>query len=358
MQSELLFEIYEGKILLKELKYFEFRTKFILPLFTSKTVFKERRGVFIKLTTDSGTGWGEASPLPGFSKETVSDVKRTLRQIEQNYRNKNIASIREIEKYPSLNFGIEQAVSSIIIARNGYDAPFGLLPSGEIKINALLSLGNEKDFLENVSAVSRSGYERIKIKIGLGNFEKELKLLTKANELIKGSNIKLRLDANGCWTFGKAKENLEKLKHLDIEYVEDPVSDIDELIRLADISSVPLAADELLLDAKNLELLLESNVNNYVLKPMLIGGLKKTFDIADKIFRKGKEAILSSTFESPLGTSYLAYGAAMFKSNLIHGIPIVKFERSYLKPPYKFENGKIFLDKEKFPPEMAEEKLK
>ena len=43
-----------------------------------------REGILVKLTCFHGrVGWGEAAPLPGFSKETLADVEAELKRLRE-----------------------------------------------------------------------------------------------------------------------------------------------------------------------------------------------------------------------------------------------------------------------------------
>ena len=293
---------------------------------------------------------GEASPLPGFSKESLYDVKEKLEELENKYLNTNPGSILNEQKLPSLKFAIEQAVNSIIIDSGDISSLFGLNPKAEIKINGFVPFRNENVFKKNISQLLQDGFEVIKIKIGRKDFTEDLKFVSLANNIVKESGAKIRVDANGAWNLEDAKRNLEKLEYFQIDYVEQPVRTGEELAKLSAISKIPLAADEALVKEENIDLLLESKVSVFVLKPMLLGGLNPVLKIKDKAEAVGKQAIISTTFESPVGLSYLIYGASIFKPNLIHGIPPIAFAHNKIGNfPFPVKRGKIIFDFKKFP---------
>ena len=53
------------------------------PLQTSGMTYTHREGVWIKLKCANFTGVGEASPLPGFSTETLKEVRYALEGFHQ-----------------------------------------------------------------------------------------------------------------------------------------------------------------------------------------------------------------------------------------------------------------------------------
>ncbi len=341
-------------IQLKSLKYFKYKLNFKIPFTTSVARFESREGFIIKAETDEGVAFGEAAPLPGFSKETFDETEKKLISLAKKLPS-DFEELFSFALPSSLSFAFEQAFNSIIIAQKGLDAPFGIAPQGFVKTNALISLGDKKDFTKALSTALEKGYERIKIKIGVHNFEEEFNLLELASKLAKEKKAKLRLDVNGKWKLEEAKKNLQRLEELGIEYVEQPVKETKDLVALAEISKVPLAADESILDKRNLPLLIESKVNHFVLKPMLLGGLRKAIEIQKQ--NSNKRSIISSTFESPVGISYLIYGASL-QADSVHGIPPVEFNSSPLGNfPFKTEGGKIIFDSNNFPLKINFEEL-
>ena len=60
-----------------------FSIPFVKPLQTSGMTYTHREGVWIKLKCANFTGVGEASPLPGFSTETLKEVRYALEGFHQ-----------------------------------------------------------------------------------------------------------------------------------------------------------------------------------------------------------------------------------------------------------------------------------
>ncbi len=314
---------------------------------------QKRSGFIIKITTDEGTGIGEASPLKGFSRETLSDVENFLQTAESNFLNSELDSVFNNKTPASVKFAFEQAGTSIILAKKEGESPFKLNPKGEIKVNGFVPFLERREFQVAVEKFLNDGFERIKIKIGRNNFHDDLEFIVLANEIIKGSNVKLRLDANGKWDSDEAKRNLDSLQHFQIDYVEQPVEKAETLAELAGQSPVNIAADESLPESKSINILLHSKIPVFVLKPTLLGGLKPALEIYDQAISHGKEAIVSSVFESPVGLTYLIYGASLMKENLVHGIPPIEFsQNNFSELPYSFENGKVKFNLRNFPAEI------
>jgi len=329
----------EQEILVENIKYRPFKLTFSIPQKAARMDLQEREFILIKLVTNKGIGLGEASPLPNFSKENPNDIIKFLAQITSPIR---LERLINSAPFPSLKFAFEEAAAMIEHStKNSYRTT-------QIKTNGFIPFLKEQDFIEAIENLLAKNYTRIKIKIGRKSFEEDLHFLQIASEII-GDKALMRIDVNGKWEIDNALGYLNRLKKFNIEYVEQPVAKCNELIRLAQISPLPIAADESLVNPQNIPLLLKSKVAVFILKPMLLGGVGTALKIYKSAKEKGKSAIFSTLFEGPVGLTYLIYGASQTDENLIHGIPPFGFkEIEGEKLPFKFGNGIIIFDNTKF----------
>jgi len=121
-----------------------------------------------------------------------------------------------------------------------------------------------------------------------------------------GGGVGLRVDANGAWDVDTAVTMITRLAHLDLEFVEQPVTTIDDLARVRRRVAVPVAADECvrsLDDARRLRALDAADV--IVLKQQPLGGVRAALEVADAA---GVPAVVSSMMETSVG---LAAGVAL-----------------------------------------------
>src|SRR5690625_3024248 len=97
------------------LQYFQYKLPFKQPFGNAQGTFSHRHGLFIQLKKAGMNAWGEAAPLPGFSKETLPEVIDSLRHynnaISYFFRSSFTAShltffLKQHAFPPSLQFGL------------------------------------------------------------------------------------------------------------------------------------------------------------------------------------------------------------------------------------------------------------
>ena len=136
--------------------------------------------------------------------------------------------------------------------------------------------------------------------------------------------MKLRLDANGSMGFSDIIKFVTKVNTSSIEYFEDPLSDIENMIKLSEELNIPIALDESI-TADNIEKLLEiSTITHYVIKPIKLG-FDRTKKIVEIAQQKGKSIMISSVFESAVGRSGLVYLASLTQGNHAHGLDTKRY---------------------------------
>jgi O-succinylbenzoate synthase len=116
-----------------------------------------------------------------------------------------------------------------------------------------------------------------------------------------GSDGRLRVDVNAAWTVEEAAERINELDWFDLEYVEQPVATIDEMIELRRRISVPIAADEVIRKSPDpMEVVEREAADLLVLKVQPLGGVWRTLDLAE---RSGMDVVISSALETSIGLS-------------------------------------------------------
>jgi O-succinylbenzoate synthase len=114
-----------------------------------------------------------------------------------------------------------------------------------------------------------------------------------------GVDGKLRIDVNAAWDLETAVERLTHLARYELEYAEQPVGSIDEMIELRRRVPVPVAADEAVrMAADPLEVAERGAADLLVLKVQPLGGVARALDLAG---RCGLPAVVSSALETSVG---------------------------------------------------------
>jgi O-succinylbenzoate synthase len=151
--------------------------------------------------------------------------------------------------------------------------------------------------------------ETLKIKVGHQPPKEAGSLLEAIREAV-GPHIRLRLDANRAWTLEEAVQLLSQWRRLALECVEEPLrlDCMDQLPLLRDLG-IPLVADESLRSRADLEQL-SGGFEGVVLKPLLIGGLYRSVQMARDAAARGLFVIVTTAIEAAVGRLGVAHVAA------------------------------------------------
>lgn len=214
-----------------------------------------------------------------------------------------------------------------------------------VKVNAAVGAIAKVSDIQIVRAVN-AGMRVLKLKAGVAGVQEEIfRLKQIAAQLPEG--VRLRIDANQAWTMDDALCFFQESEKLPIESLEEPLRnpDIKAWQSLAECTRIPLAADESLLST-DLETLLESGgITRVILKPTLLGGLRRCMDLHEKAAAVGVECVVTTTLESAVGVWACIHLAAAVDhmQQTAHGLATSSwFSKNNGRPP-EIENGEICL---------------
>ncbi|MEE8446286.1 MAG: enolase C-terminal domain-like protein [Gemmatimonadota bacterium] len=305
--------------------------------------WKERGGLLLTLgDAEGGRGQGEASPLPGYSSDTLSDARRELSAIEWARLpsvDLDRAPLPQIEpvlgaaglRSPSARLAVETALLDLVGGRLGLplyrlleqdasvveDADARAVP---VPLAALLA----GDVLRHAARLVEEGYGCLKLKVG-GDPDADLALLDSLRVEV-GAAVALRADANRSLPAASAEEWLREAAGFELEFVEEPVA-FERLLELT-ATHVPIALDESLhLPADQVrapfrgaateaaeefaadrisEAADAGRCSFVVLKPMALGGLGRCMRLAATARARGAEVVVSHLFDGPVGLAAAA----------------------------------------------------
>jgi O-succinylbenzoate synthase len=121
---------------------------------------------------------------------------------------------------------------------------------------------------------------------------------------VLGSGGRIRIDANGAWTVGQARDAVAALAAYGLEYVEQPCATVEELreLRLALARhgvDVPVAADESIRKAEDpVRVARAEAADVVVVKVSPLGGVTRALDVVAEC---GLPAVVSSALETSVG---------------------------------------------------------
>lgn len=266
----------------------------------ARTSWQTRDGLVLEVWDAAGHhGVGEASPLPGFSSESLRDCEDALERIHEMEVSWPLQAIPALATLPAARFALETAVADLVARRRGCSvaALFGGSVQ-KVPLSALISTGN--DMLEAARTALARDVSTLKVKLGVRDFSSEIASLIALREAL-GYGFRLRLDANGSWSIEEARVRLSQLAEaqLDIEFVEQPVAP-GQLTSLG-ICALPWAADESLQDPDEwLELRGAPGCVAWIIKPAAIGFLRAR-ELAKVAAGHGHGVVITHLFDGPIG---------------------------------------------------------
>lgn len=148
--------------------------------------------------------------------------------------------------------------------------------------------------------VVESGANTAKVKIADPGDEEgdDLQRVSAVREAL-GPDGRIRVDVNASWDLDTALHRIGQLAVFDLEYIEQPVSTVNEMAELRKRSPVKVAADELVRQSPHpLRVIEEGAADVLILKVQPMGGVFRVLDLAD---RAGIPVVISSAVETSVG---------------------------------------------------------
>lgn len=168
--------------------------------------------------------------------------------------------------------------------------------------------------------VLSSGCRTAKVKVAEGGqrLDDDLARVKAVREAL-GPGGKVRIDVNAAWTLDEATKSLPRFAQFELEYVEQPVKTIEEMVELRRRIPIPIAADELIRTAADpLEVAERGAADIIVVKVQPLGGVTRALEVAE---RAGLPTVVSSALETSVGLAAgLAAAAALPELNYACGL--------------------------------------
>lgn len=222
-----------------------------------------------------------------------------------------------------------------------------------INVNASLGFDELDIILNKISSKLNEGFKTIKLKVGREDTRLDHDLLEETRRRF-GNDFSIRIDANRKWSCDEAIEYLDRFKEFDIQYVEEPCEYCCSTIKTMDFSLIPVALDESLSSFEEaLSFLHGCKAQFFIIKPMVLGSIVKTFKFIKEAETLGKLVIISSAFESAVGKSGLVFLASTTQHSYAHGLDTSEyFESDLCRDYYPVNNGTITFNINHFPPQF------
>lgn len=332
---------------------YTYEVPFKKPFFVKDLELTKRKGIILHLQIDKYEGFGEIAPLENFSTESFEEALEQTIALKTHILNDEIPKHVEkldgrlnkwLEKYklmPSVQFGIETAILNLITSTRNIPL-YKLITESfeeEIFISGLLQ-GSKEEILKQASEMINQGFKSLKLKVS-NSIEEDIEKVNSLHDIITGKAL-LHIDANQKWEIDQAMIFGNHVNFTDIDYIEEPFSKIEDISNFYNKTLIPVALDETLQKKSFNDIKSIDGVDVVILKPTMIGGIDKTWEIIKEGKRLAIRAIISSSFETSIGVLALANLAGAIDHNKFSGLDTLKyFEEDLLKDPITIEHGKI-----------------
>lgn len=278
---------------------------------------KTRSGLICHLQEDKKEGWGEISPLIGFSQETLAQAQAQANGWLEGWQQNQTHSLENLS--PSVAFGLSMALQEL-------SSPFPALKN--IQTVPLCSDSSPA----TIQRLHQSSAKIAKLKVGRHSPQEDaqnVQLLLKTCPMLS-----LRLDANQAWELDAALAFARQLSPQEkqrIQFIEEPCQTSEQSLIFAKLAEIGIAWDESIQMDNTIRP--APLLKAIVLKPTLIGSLEKCQRLIEQAQKLGVETIISSSIETSLGLSQLAQIAEKFTPNTPAGLDTLSLMQHQLLRP-------------------------
>ena len=315
-----------------------------------------RDGLLLRLWDDQGrAGWGDAAPLPGFSRETTREAEAALRALlpaldGQDLDARDLVRPRggfhaalDVAGLPSsARFALDLALADLAAQDLGRTLPQALHPDPAVvlPLNGLL-MGDRDAVVAGAGRLAAEGYAAVKLKVGRQLIETDAETVraVSAALLDGGGGAALRLDANRAWTVEQATAFAHAVDGVPLDYLEEPTPNVGDHPALWLDTGLPIALDETLQEPGG-EDYLRGWAAAAVLKPTLVGGLMAALGLAAAARAVGVRPVLSASFESGVGLRGVAAVAAATGAEPA-GLDTYRWLAEDVVPPLPFDRPRV-----------------
>lgn len=283
------------------------------PMGAVRARVSTRRGALLMLVDGDGRrGLGEASPLPGYSRETLDEVLASLTDVAHHLDAEALADPLRALAAPwvcalpgSARFAVETALCDLVARRRG--VRLHTLLTGRrgapVPVNAYVGGALDAGLVDASREALARGITTLKVKLSGADavFEREVEALDALRRALPGA-WRLRLDLNGGWTVAEATpERFVALSQCRPAFIEQPVA--PGALRALGWRPVPWAIDESLHDEEDLAFALSKREAGgcvaAVVKPA-VHGLLGALSLARRAHAAGLGVVVTHLFDGPV----------------------------------------------------------
>jgi len=333
--------------------YFQKRLlKFKKPAGTSRGILLTKPSWYLFLHDEENPenkGIGEVSIIPGLSIENEQQIENRLSEICAAISADTYNFDAPLSDFPAIKFGMEMALLDYQV--NGSKILFpSEFTSGitGIKTNGLIWMAPLEEMYKQVEQKLEKGFRCLKMKIGAIDIQQELEILTNLRRKFRSSELEIRVDANGAFSYNEAGEILAKLSDLEVHSIEQPIAagQMKEMAALCKNCAIPIALDEELIGTYSFEekkQLVEQIQPQYlIVKPSLLGGFKASQEWITIANDLGIGWWVTSALESNIGLNAIAQWVATLNTNRYQGLGLGNLYEENVGSPLELKGETLF----------------
>ena len=256
---------------------------------------------FVKIEGAGRIGFGEVTPLPGYSDETIESVQAALVGVLESLR-------RSVPFQVIVNELREPApmvASALACAREtwqeGVEKAFAAPIDGAIPVAALCVGKTAEAAAQSALRLTNAGFKTLKLKIGADSVAADIARVRAVGRAVP-DGVTLRLDANQALTFAAAMELSGAVAECPVALIEQPFApDKWELhARFAAQNPLPLMLDESIWTRLDVERAAQS-ANLVKLKLCKHAGMAETASLAKLAHDLGLGVVFGNGVQTGLG---------------------------------------------------------
>ncbi|AGB15947.1 enolase superfamily enzyme related to L-alanine-DL-glutamate epimerase [Halovivax ruber XH-70] len=305
-----------------DVQYRAFSCRLTRPLRTANGDIEERSGFLIRISDGTDTGYGEATPLAGWTESTDA-CRAALDDAVDAASNGQSAVLDAVDDTAAARHGISLALGDLAATRDAnplYRDLGALERVPRIPVNATIGDGSPSETVDAVERAVDDGFSCCKLKVGRDEVDEDIDRIRRVRDAV-GPDVDLRVDANGAWTFDEAERALDELDDLGVSILEQPLP-AGALSGLAELrgNGVAIAVDEGLLEHGVDAIESAQAADVYVLKPMALGGVDVARRVAAWVAESNRSAIVTTTIDAVVARTAAVHLAAAIPNVLASGV--------------------------------------
>ncbi|MDG5759415.1 o-succinylbenzoate synthase [Natronococcus sp. A-GB1] len=327
-----------------DLEYRSFSLSLVEPLETASGAIESRDGFLVRVTRtdDDAVGYGEATPLPGWT-ESLADCEAALERAQTALDSDEDDVLEAVDEAVAARYGVSLALADLEASSEStplyrYYSPDALV--ARVPVNATVGDGSTEDTVAAARDAVERGFGCCKLKVGRRSVDADVERMRRVREAV-GPEIELRADANGVWDYEEALEAIEAFDDLEVSLVEQPLP-AGALEGHADLRGrgVGIGLDEGLLE-HGVDAICEAQAADaVVLKPMALGGLDVAQQVATWVDQLGVTPLVTTTIDGVVARAGAVHLAASLPDPPACGLATGDLLAEDLgRDPVLFENG-------------------